>query len=299
MFKTFSIYPKNKIIGSSSFLQFPLRHTNSFSAGKIRKFDYNPVFPKGKRIKKLIEEINSSNKSFLFNNNYNKNSDENNNLYICQKLLIEERMKNKNYSDNIIRLNNHIDELEYQLNQRCEHHMMKMDDEFIRLKKENEELKLFKQKVYEFSTKYDEINNDILLCLKNIEKIVESCKPYNEEKRNSLDKISNNFNSIVKNLTNFLNTKQDEYNTLLMEKENEINKLKKGFNYKNNINKFSDNVKYTKKNKLELDNSIEKNNDYNTTYYNTNENYEPYLANNINLDNENGENIYKNRFQNV
>ena len=296
MLKSSNIYPKNKIIGGTSFLQFPLRHANSFSSGKIRKFNYKSIFPKTNRINKLIEEINSSSKSFLFNNNYNNNKDENNNLYICQKLLLEERMKNKNYYDNIIRLNNHIDELEYQLSQRCEHHMMKIDDEFIKLKKENEELKLFKQKVYEFSMKYDEINNDILLCLKNIEKIVDS---NNERNNNTLDKISDNFNSVVKNLTNYLNTKQDEYNTLLMEKENEINKLKDEFNYKNNINKLPNDEKYISRNELELDNFIENNNDYNTNYYKTNGNYEPYLVNNINLENEKEDNIYKNTFQNI
>jgi len=301
MFKSYTIYPKNKIIGGSSILQFPLRHTNSFSTGKIKKFDYNPVYPKAKKIKKLIEEINSSNRSFLFNNNYNKNNDENNNIYICQKLLLEERMKNKNYTDNIIKLNNHINELEYKLSQKCEHehHMMKTDDEFIKLKKENEELKSFKQKVYELSMKYDEINNDILLYLKNIEKIVESYQSYSEDKINSLDKITDNFNSIAKNLTNYLNTKQDEYNTLIMEKEKEINELKNELNYKNNINQFSNNIKYARKNELELDNLRENKNDYNINYYHTNENYEPYYANNINLENENEGNIHKNTFENV
>ena len=168
MKKSFNLYPKNKIKGGTTFFQLPLRHINSFSAEKNRKFEYNPVFPKSKKIQKLIEEINLSNKSniiykinlsnksnIIYNNN--NNYDEHNNLFICQKLLLEERIKNQNNTDNIIRLNNHIDELEFQLSQKCEHHLM--NEELIRLKKENEELKLFKQKVYEFSKKYDEIND--------------------------------------------------------------------------------------------------------------------------------------------
>ena len=303
MFKSYNIYPKNKITGGTSFFQLPLRHSNSFSSGKSLKFDYKPVFTKSKKIRKLIEELNSSNKSYLINNNYNKNYDEHNNLYICQKLLLEERLKNKNYTDNIIKLNNHIDELEYQLSQKCEYQMI--NDEFIRLRKENEELKLFKQKVYEFSIKYDEINNDILICLKNIEKIVESYQSintntnFNEDKNNTLDKISYNFNSIVKNLTNYLKTKQNEYNTLLMEKENEIKKLKQEFNYKSNINKYSENAKYINNSELDEDNSNKDNNDYNTDYYQTNGNYEPYSVNNVNLGNENEEYIRNNTFQNV
>ena len=303
MFKSYNIYPKNKITGTASFLQFPLRHSNTFSAGKSLKFEYKPVFTKSKKIRKLIEELNSSNKSYLINNNYNKNYDEHNNLYICQKLLLEERMKNKNYTDNIIKLNNHIDELEYQLSQKCEHQIM--NDEFIRLRKENEELKLFKQKVYEYSTKYDEINNDILNCLKNIEKIVDSYQSinqntnYKEDKNNILDKISDNFNSIVKNLTNYLKTKQNEYNSLLMEKENEINKLKQEFNNKSNINKYSESAKYTNNIEIDVDNRNKDNDDNNKDYFQTNGNYEPYSVNKINLGNENEEYIRNNTFQNV
>ena len=300
MKKSFNLYPKNKIKGGTTFFQLPLRHINSFSAEKNRKFEYNPVFPKSKKIRKLIEEINLSNKSNIIYNN-NNNYDEHNNLFICQKLLLEERIKNQNYTDNIIRLNNHIDELEFQLSQKCEHHLM--NEELIRLKKENEELKLFKQKVYEFSKKYDEINNDILSCLQNIEKIIDSNtlnnpnSNFDESKNNSLDKISENFNSIVKNLTNYLNTKQDEYNTLLLAKENEIIKLKKEYNYKNNINKIYDEAKYSNS-EMELEKSKD-NNDYNSNYYPTNGNYELYSANEINSRKENEPNEYKNSFQNI
>lgn len=300
MKKSFNLYPKNKIKGGTIFFQLPLRHINSFSAEKNRKFEYNPVFPKSKKIKKLIEEINLSNKSNIICNN-NNNYDEHNNIFICQKLLLEERIKNQNYTDNIIRLNNYINELEFQLSQRCEHHLM--NEELIRLKKENEELKLFKQKVYEFSKKYDEINDDILSCLQNIEKVIDSNTLNNPDinfdgsKNNSLDKISDNFNSIVNNLTNYLNTKQDEYNTLLLEKENEIIKLKREYNYKSNIKKIYNDDKYNNS-ELELEKSKD-NNDYNSNYYPTNGNYEPYSSNEINSGKRKKQNNYKISFQNI
>ena len=98
-------------------------------------------------------------------------------------------------------------------------------------------------------------------------------------------------------MTNYLNTKQDEYNTLLLAKENEIIKLKREYNAKNNINKIYDDVKYNNS-ELELEKSKD-NNDYNSNYYPTNGNYELYSANEINSRKENEPNEYKNSFQNI
>jgi len=296
MIRSYNVYPKNKISGGIGIFHLPLRHTNSFSTEKKRNYEIKSAFPKSKKIKKLIEEIKSSNTPII-----NNNTNEVNNLYVCQKLLIEEKAKNRNYTDNIIQLNNYIDELELQLSQKCQHNI---NDEIIMLRKENEELRMFKQKIYNYSMKYDEINKDILLCLKNIEKAVELFNINNpninstEYKNNTLHKISDNFNSIVDNLTNFLKVKEDEYNTLLNEKENEINKLKNELNYKTNINKYSEEIKQNQNQiEYEMDNYRDINKFGNT--YQTNGLYKPYTLDSLNYGNETERINYKNMIQNI
>ena len=297
MNRNYNVYPKNKIGNGIGILNFPLRPINSFSAGKKNLGnEHKSAFQKSKKIKKLIEEIKSSNKS-----NSNKGINDLNNYYRYQQLLIEEKEKNKNLMENIIQLNNHIDALESQLSCRCEHHII--NDEIMMLRKENEELRIFKQKVYEYSMKYDEINKDVLLCLKNIEKAVELFNinyPNSnsmEYKNDTLNKMSDNYNSIITNLTNFLKTKEDEYNTLLFEKENEINKLKVqlGDMNMNNINKFSEDMK-NKINEYEYDNyngNIDSGNNYQINeIYN-----QPYMTSNLNIENDKEQIIFKNTLQ--
>ena len=292
MIRSYKVYPKNKIGRGIGIFQLPLRKTKSFSSGKNEKYECKSAFPKSKKIKKLIEEIKSSNKP-----NINKDIKEMNDIYRLEKLLMEEKMKNNNLYENIIQLNNHIDELESQLNCKCQHHVL--DDELIMLRKENEELRHFKQKVYEFSMKYDEINKDILLCLKNVEKAVELFNinfPNNnsiEYKNSTFNKISENYNNIISDLNNFLKTKQDEYNILLMEKENEINKLK---DKSNNINKSSEDKKNSN-NEYHFDNYNE-NIDYGITYQ-RNGIYTSYMNNNLNLEKDKEPISFKNTFHDV
>lgn len=247
MRRTFSLYPKNKISTSTAMFQLPLKNI-SFSSEKNNNNDTitRTAFPKSKKIKKLIEEIN------LTNPRPTKLKNEANNLYICQKMLREEILKNKTFSEKIFILNKHIDELELKLQNYCQNNPnINSDDELIRLRQENQELKLFKEKVYEFSIKYDEINKDILNCLKSIENIVQIYNMHNpclsmEYKNNNLNKISEQFKSIINNLTNFMSVKQEEYNVLLSEKENEIEKLKKEFNCDDNIDYYSSGLKSCK-----------------------------------------------------
>ena len=209
MIRSYNVYPKNKIGSGISFLQIPLHQINSFSAGKVRKYDCRPVFPKSKKIKKLIDEINSSNKTDK--NINNENTKNTNNFCKYQKLFIEEKIKNEKLCENIIQLNNHIEELKYQLNTKSQQNII--NDDIIILKKENEELRHFKQKVYEISLKYDEVNKNILFCLKNIEAAVELFNANNpnindiDNKNTNFNKISDNFNSIINNFNNFLKTK--------------------------------------------------------------------------------------------
>ena len=297
MIRSYNVYPKNKIGNGISMFQLPLKQTNSFSAGKAKNFDdYKSAFPKSKKIKKLIEEINSSNKPII-NNNLN----DMNNIQRYEKLLMEEKTKNNNLYKNIIQLNNHIEELESQLHCQCPHHMVNVNDEIMMLRKENEELRLFKQKVYEFSMKYDEINKDILQCLKNIEKAVELFNvnyPNNnslENKNITMNKITENYNSIISDLANFLKIKEDEYNTLLMQKENEINQLKFRLNSMNNIDKYSEDEKHN--NGYALDNYKE-NTDH-RNFYQTNSDYKPYMRNNLNLGNEKDPISFKGTFDNI
>ena len=284
MIRSYNVYPKNKIGSGISFLQMPLHQTNSFSTGKVRKYDCRPVFPKSKKIKKLIDEINSSNKlDKNIVNNENKN-----NICKYQKLFIEEKIKNEKLCENIIQLNNHIEELKYQLNTKSQQNII--NDDIIMLKKENEELKHFKQKVYEISLKYDEVNKNILFCLKNIEAAVELFNANNpnindiDNKNTNFNKISDNFNSIINNLNNFLKTKEDEYNILLMQKESEIQNLKAKLYNINNINKFVEDEKNNINENI-IDNNINNENIKFENNFQKNETYRPYMTDNINREN--------------
>ena len=284
MIRSYNVYPKNKIGSGISFLQMPLHQTNSFSTGKVRKYDCRPVFPKSKKIKKLIDEINSSNKlDKNIVNNENKN-----NICKYQKLFIEEKIKNEKLCENIIQLNNNIEELKFQLNIKSQQNII--NDDIIMLKKENEELRHFKQKVYEISLKYDEVNKNILFCLKNIEAAVELFSANNpdikniENKNTNFNKISDNFNSIINNLNNFLKTKEDEYNILLMQKEGEIQNLKAKLYNINNINKFVEDEKNNINENI-IDNNINNENIKFENNYQKNETYRPYMTDNINREN--------------
>ena len=240
MRRTFSLYPKNKIAHSIGFLQIPLKTNISFSSEKNQIVNTpRTYFPKSQKIKKLIEEIN------LTNTEPKKIKTEVVNIYECQKLLIEEKLKNKNYQENIICLNRQIDELQLKLQNNCCQNCQtnNANDELIKLRQENQDLKLFKEKVFGFSKKYDELNKDIINCLKTIENVV---KIYNNDnlsqnidfKDNNLNKISSNFESIINKLANFMTIKQEEYTTLLNEKEKEIERIKRGAN-SSSINDFS------------------------------------------------------------
>ena len=295
MIRSYNVYPKNKIGSGISFLQIPLHQINSFSAGKVRKYDCRPVFPKSKKIKKLIDEINSSNK--LDKNISNNNT---NNFCKYQKLFMDEKIKNKNLCENIMQLNNHIEELKYQLNIKCQQQII--NDDIIMLKKENEELRIFKQKVYEISSKYDEVNKNILFCLKNIESAVDlfnsNYQNINsvEYKNTTFNKISDNFNSIINNLNNFLRTKEDEYNILLVQKDNEIQTLKNKLSNVNNINKFVEEAKNNINENIIENNVINENIQFENNYQ-KNETYKPYLSNNLNIGNNQEPLDFNNTFQ--
>ena len=287
MIRSYNVYPKNKIGSGISFLQIPLHQINSFSAGKVRKYDCRPVFPKSKKIKKLIDEINSSNK--LDKNISNNNT---NNFCKYQKLFMDEKIKNKNLCENIMQLNNHIEELKYQI----------INDDIIMLKKENEELRIFKQKVYEISSKYDEVNKNILFCLKNIESAVDlfnsNYQNINsvEYKNTTFNKISDNFNSIINNLNNFLKTKEAEYNILLMQKETEIQNLKDKLSNINNVNKFVEEAKNNINENI-IENNINNENIQYENNYQKNETYRPYLSNNLDRGNNQVPLDFNNTFQ--
>lgn len=295
MIRSYNVYPKNKIGSGISFLQIPLHQINSFSAGKVRKYDCRPVFPKSKKIKKLIDEINSSNK--LDKNISNNNT---NNFCKYQKLFMDEKIKNKNLCENIMQLNNHIEELKYQLNIKCQQQII--NDDIIMLKKENEELRIFKQKVYEISSKYDEVNKNILFCLKNIESAVNlfnsNYQNINsvEYKNTTFNKISDNFNSIINNLNNFLKTKEAEYNILLMQKETEIHNLKDKLSNINNVNKFVEEAKNNINENI-IENNINNENIQYENNYQKNETYRPYLSNNLDRGNNQVPLDFNNTFQ--
>ena len=213
---------------------------------------------------------------------------------------MDEKIKNKNLCENIMQLNNHIEELKYQLNIKCQQQII--NDDIIMLKKENEELRIFKQKVYEISSKYDEVNKNILFCLKNIESAVDlfnsNYQNINsvEYKNTTFNKISDNFNSIINNLNNFLKTKEDEYNILLMQKDNEIQTLKNKLSNINNINKFVEDEKNNNNENI-IDNNINNENIQFENNYQKKEAYRPYLSNNLNRGNNQEPLDFNNTFQ--
>ena len=303
MRRTSSLYPKNKIATSLAMFQLPLKNNNSFSSEKnsLNNTNRRTAFPKSKNIKKMIEEIN------LTNLNPPKIiRKEQSNLYSYQNLPLEEKKKNRNYYENISLLNKHIDELECKLNNNCitsQNTNNIINDELIRLRQENKELKKFKEKVYAFSMKYDELNKDIFNCLKSIEKIVQiftNNSPQFEYEKSNLNKISINFKSILDNLTNYINLKQDEYNTLLIEKENEIEKLKNKFNYTDAEN-FSNRLKtcknYENRNKSNEYSIINKANEFKSPDQ-TNCFYKIYKTNEFNLGKNKQKNEIKNSYDN-
>ena len=226
MRRKYSLCPKNKPIISNFLFQLPLKN-NSFSYERINTENPNEKYalPKSNKITKLIKEITDSNPVQFPN--------EQTNLYNYQKLLLEEKIKNKNYSDIIVSLKKQIEEME----RKYEFNGQNINDEIMKLRHENEELKIFKEKVYSFSIKYDEINRDIINCLKSIEELVQifnddypDFRENVEYRNNNLNKISYNFKSIANNLCNFMKIKQSEYNILLIEKDKEIQELKTNLN---------------------------------------------------------------------
>jgi hypothetical protein len=246
MRRQYSLYPKNKTIISNFLFQLPLKN-NSFSYERYNTENPNEksVLPKSHKITKLIKEITNSNPVQLPN--------EQTNLYNYQKLLLEEKIKNKNYSDIIVSLKKQIEEMEgkFELNGQ------NINNEIMRLRNENQELKIFKEKVYQISIKYDELNKNILTCLKSIEKFIQKYNTNNDIKiENNLSNISQNFKSITNDLSNFMMVKQEEYNTLLNEKENEIEKLKKELSC-GNINLYTNDSKLYKDKEMNSNRSYE------------------------------------------
>ena len=242
MSRKYIIYPKNKIATSRAMFQLPLR---IFSPSTQKKGNKNLDISQENKFKTILNDIKSDNFG-------KKEKDERNNMYNFQRMLIEERIKSKSYYENIIKLNKYINELESRLQDEND-----MNDELIRLRKENEELKLFKQKVYNYSMKYDELNVDIFNCLKSIENAVElftkedSNKDNLEYKAEQLNRINDNYKSVINLLYEFMNGKQDEYNNLLMEKDNDIQILSKKLKQRNKMdenkmNKSQNNFKKCK-----------------------------------------------------
>ena len=153
--------------------------------------------------------------------------------------------------------------------------------------------------------KYDEINNDIINCLKTIEKIVEifnfdtNSNKNDEFENEKLNQISDNFKSILDNLNNYMTIKQDEYNILLKEKETEIEKLKMNYNG-NNADDFSNGLKAakfcdTKVNKTFEYTTREKNsNNFRTSKQKQSNNiFNVYKANDFNFCTNGNKNKYK------
>lgn len=95
---------------------------------------------------------------------------------------------------------------------------------------ENNKLKQFQNKVYSYSKKYDEINENILQILRVIDDTIQMLddtkKNYNfNYKYNSIVSCQQNLKDVINEMTKFLANKQDEFNYLLNVKDEEIAKI--------------------------------------------------------------------------
>ena len=292
MRRKFSLFPINKISSSLGLYQLPLKNTNiSFSTDKnnLNSTNRKTSYPKSTKIQKMIEEINKTSP------NPSRINNESTDLQTYKRLLIEEKMKNKNYSENIVLLTKHIEELESKIknnnNPNTSNNYNNVDDEIMKLKQENKELKKFKEKVFSFSMKYDELNKDIINCLKSIEKIIEiynlndSSKNVECEKQN-FEKISINFQLILDNLNNFITMKQDEYNMLLIEKDNEMKKLRRQCN-DTNIDYFSNGLRSFRNSNTKINSYTSLNKNYKVRNQNNfNDFYKNFKTNEFNYENK-------------
>ena len=92
----------------------------------------------------------------------------------------------------------------------------------LKLFKDNYKLRNFQAQVYELSTTYDDINENLLESIKNIQAIMDSTTKKGKDNKDNLLK---NYKQLVENVEKTLNTKQKEYNILLSTKDEEINML--------------------------------------------------------------------------
>lgn len=199
--------------------------------------NYGGVISKNQRLRRIAESLHSpirrtysavspSNSNLIsskttryFNNNYSPS------IEYLQDLLEKEQAKNETYRNDIIILNRRIDELELALEEKGNY--KRGDNELI---KENTELKIFKQSVFSLSRQYDEINENIIVALSEINRLFQKLneKKFNmgiELKLKTLNSIQSNFENVIQNLLNTMKIKQDEYNLLLNEKENDVQKI--------------------------------------------------------------------------
>ena len=199
--------------------------------------NYDGVISKNQRLRRIAESLHSpirrthsaispsnsnrpsSKTARYFNNNYSPS------VEYLQELLSKEQAKNESYRNDIIILNRRIDELELALEERGSD--KRGDNELI---KENTELKIFKESVFSLSKQYDEINENIIVALSEINRLFQKLneKKFNmgiELKLKTLNNIQNNFENVIQNLLNTMKVKQDEYNLLLNEKENDVQKI--------------------------------------------------------------------------
>ena len=279
--KKANIYPKNKIIPSTYILGVPsissklscttertfrsrpksnpktkfISDVNNFSSS----FSGVNVLYEANYMKNIFDGMSTMNKM--------KNIEESNNLLGYQKLLSMDQEKNKKQNKSKFSLNKRINDLEFQLTGKNftseqqdntynsnnysnnynfssnynNYTNSNVNEEILKLKKENQELKNFKQKVYNFSMRYDEINENILNCLKSLDAIINMLSNGNisqnyEINFGEIQKTSDNFKEILNYLVDFISIKQDEYNSLLQQKEFDNLKLQREIEKLNNIN---------------------------------------------------------------
>ena len=86
----------------------------------------------------------------------------------------------------------------------------------LKIYNENQKLKTFQSQVFELSKTYDDINDNLLESIRNIQSIVESKESKDMEKE-----LLSNYQKLVENVDKTLQTKQNEYNSLLKAKEEE------------------------------------------------------------------------------
>lgn len=225
-----SYLTSSKAINSQSPDRF--KKSLSFSPGLLSSVSTKTLSTTS-RLKRLASSIENlqPNKSLIRSSSLSNNQIK---TELLEERLFGEQAKNSNYLSEISSLKFQIADLNNQLHYhpdclcKCNHNDCNRNiDNLI---KENEVLRRFKENVFAISKKYDEINESVLLSLKEIDHLFTQMNDakggINDlKKMQTIESSIHTFEKVINTLVDMMKSKQDEYNYLIEIRENEINQL--------------------------------------------------------------------------